>query len=85
MTKRILNIEHKFLKEEQAVKINGSFIYKSQDGTETILLDHFLSDFKEWLIERGIVERVKKEEFSFQYDQKTGRKTLTLKNKEITK
>ncbi len=58
MANRNLDTEHQFLEEEQAVKSNGAFIYKSEDGAETIQLDNYLADYKEWLIENGIVKVV---------------------------
>ncbi len=53
----LLKTERLFLEEMEAVKDeNGKYLYKSRNADEILLLDFYLKDYKDWLIENGIVK-----------------------------
>lgn len=50
-------IERKFLEEQGAVQNpHGVYAYQSADGTEIMSLDHYLREYKEWLIENNYLK-----------------------------
>jgi len=81
VTNRNLEDEHQFLEEEKAVQRDGAFIYTSEDGTEIIQLDNYLADYKDWLIEKGILKEEKYTKNSLKIDEKTGITILSLKKR----
>lgn len=51
--------ERKFLEEREAVKNeHGVYAYQSKDGAEIMSLDHYLRDYKDWLIENKYVKEI---------------------------
>jgi hypothetical protein len=54
-----LKNERLFLEENDSLKnANGAYLYKSESGNDILLLDYYLKDYKDWLIENGIVKLV---------------------------
>jgi hypothetical protein len=52
-----LKHEIKYLKENDAeVNEYGAYVYTSKNGSHSLRLDLFLRDFRDWLIENGIVK-----------------------------
>ena len=56
----MVKIERKFLEEYEAIKNeNGVYVYKSDCGKEIFSLDHYLCEYKEWLIKNGYITHIK--------------------------
>ncbi len=52
-----LKNERMFLEEFETCKNNNDvYLFTSEDGNESLLLDFLLNDYKEWLIEKNIVK-----------------------------
>lgn len=48
--------EREFLNEMEAEKNNNDvYVFTSQNGKEHISLDYYLLEYKQWLIEKGIL------------------------------
>ena len=53
----LLKTERLFLEEMEAVKNeNGKYLYKSINEDEILLLDFYLKDYKDWLVQNGMVK-----------------------------
>ncbi len=53
----LLKTERLFLEEMEAVKDErGSYLYKSRNADDILLLDFYLKEYKDWLVENGIVK-----------------------------
>ena len=51
-----VKIERKFLQEQGAIQNeHGVYAYQSIDMTEIMSLDHYLREYKEWLIKNNYV------------------------------
>ncbi len=59
-TNNIISNEIEFCEECACVKKDGLFIYTSRDGNHSFDLPIMLSDYKEFLIEKGIVKETGK-------------------------
>ncbi len=53
----LLKTERLFLEEMEAVKDEkGSYLYKSRNADDILLLDFYLKEYKDWLVENGVVK-----------------------------
>ena len=54
-----LESEHEFLTENDTIKNeHGAYLYASKCGHDQLLMDFFLKDYKDWLVENGIVKLI---------------------------
>ena len=57
--KEMVKSEKEFLESVNASKNEqGVYLYLSKDNNNRILLDYFLLEYKEWLIEKKIVKEI---------------------------
>ena len=53
----LVKTEREFLAEKEAeINEHGVYYFVSKNGLQHISLDHFLLEYKEWLIEKGQVK-----------------------------
>ena len=55
--KDCVKTENEFLVETECEKNeNGAYVFTSANGHESLLLDFFLMDYKNWLEEKGLIK-----------------------------
>lgn len=52
-------VERQFLQEQGAImNPHGVYVYQSSCGSEILSLDHYLREYKQWLIDNNYVKEV---------------------------